>query len=227
MRVRLHSSPVLRMPRLLGKVATSSSHPKRRGRFGFAFQIAGELAHAVEILRRDGDVAILTLSRSGEAAGVGVRITKEITLQPASDLFEIRYLLENLPREPKLHFAVEFNFAGMAAGADDRYFYHNGRPRAGQLQTLQDLPNADRIGLVDEWLGLDVSLGLSRPGGIWAFPIQTVSQSEGGFELVHQSTAVMPHWIVEPDGQGRWETTLDLRLDVSRAEKRLLAAATA
>ena len=142
-------------------------------------------------VRRDGDGAILTLSRSGQAAGVGVRITKEITLQPASDLFEIRYLLENLPREPKLHFAVEFNFAGMAAGADDRYFYHNGRPRAGQLQTLQDLPNADRIGLVDEWLGLDVSLGLSRPGGIWAFPIQTVSQSEGGFELVHQIKVIL------------------------------------
>ena len=44
---------------------------------------------------------------------------------------------------------------------------------------------ADRIGLVDEWLGLDVSLAASKVGGFWAFPIQTVSQSEGGFELVH------------------------------------------
>jgi alpha-amylase len=112
----------------------------------------------------------------------------------------------------------------MAAGADDRYFYHEGRPRAGQLQTRQDLTNAARIGLVDEWLGLDVSLSLSRPGGIWAFPIQTVSQSEGGFELVHQSTAVVPHWFVQPDSQGRWDVTLTLKLDTARAEARLLAA---
>jgi alpha-amylase len=123
-----------------------------------------------------------------------------------------------------LHFAIEFNFAGMAAGAEDRYFYYDGRQRAGQLQTLQDLHNTDRLGLVDEWLGLDASLSLSRRGGIWAFPIQTVSQSEGGYELVHQSTVVLPHWQLEPDNQGRWEVQLALKLDVSRAEKRMLAA---
>ena len=186
--------------------------------------VTGRYDHRV---RREGDRVILAMSRTGQAAGTAVQISKEIALEPGSDLIEIRYVLDSLPREPKLHFAVEFNFAGMAAGADDRYFYHDGRPQAGQLQILQDLANADCIGLVDEWLGLDVSVGLSRPGGIWAFPIQTVSQSEGGFELVHQSTAVVPHWIVEPDRHGRWEITVEMRLDVSRAEARLLEAAKA
>jgi alpha-amylase len=117
----------------------------------------------------------------------------------------------------------------MAAGADDRYFYHNGQARAGQLQTLQNLNRADRIGLVDEWLGLDVSLTLSKACSLWAFPIQTVSQSEGGFELVHQSTAVLPHWQIEADSNGCWEVVIKLNLDVSRAEKRrsgAMAAAT-
>jgi len=41
-----------------------------------------------------------------------------------------------------------------------------------------------------------------------------VSQSEGGFELVHQSVVVMPHWIVTPDAAGRWGVTL--RLDLGR-----------
>jgi len=78
---------------------------------------------------------------------------------------------------------------------------------------------------VDEWLGLDVSLTLSRPGGIWTFPVQTVSQSEGGCELVHQSSAVIPHWLIEPDGTGRWEVHLSLRLDISRAEKQAKTSA--
>jgi alpha-amylase len=145
-------------------------------------------------------------------------------LAPAADTLDINYRLENLPKDRTLHFAVEFNFAGMAAGADDRYFYHNGQARAGQLQTLQNLARADRIGLVDEWLGLDVSLALSKAGGFWAFPIQTVSQSEGGFELVHQSTAVLPHWQIEADSNGCWEVAIKLNLDVSRAEKRRPAA---
>ena len=80
------------------------------------------------------------------------------------------------------------------------------------------------MGLVDEWLGIDVGLDFSRTTQLWAFPIETVSQSEGGFELVHQSTAVVPHWFVEPDAQGRWDVTLTLKLDTARAEARLLAA---
>jgi len=186
--------------------------------------VTGRYEHRV---RWRGPDAVLTLHRAGQAAGVPVRLTKEITLRPGSDALEVHYVLEGLPRShgAPLHFAVELNFAGMAAGQDDRYFYHDGRARAGQLQTPQDLRGAGAIGLVDEWLGLDASLGLSRPGGIWAFPIQTVSRSEGGYEMVHQSTAVLPHWLVEPDGQGRWDVRLTLRLDTARAEARLLAAA--
>jgi alpha-amylase len=153
-------------------------------------------------------------------AGTPIRIQKIVSLASEADALDISYRLENLPNDHSLHFAVEFNFAGMAAGADDRYFYHDGQARAGQLQTLQNLQQADRIGLVDEWLGLDASLTLSKPGGIWAFPIQTVSQSEGGFELVHQSTAVLPHWHIQADANASWEVSIRMNLDVSRAEKR-------
>jgi alpha-amylase len=178
-------------------------------------------------LRRSGRAVQLTLSRAGKVGGASLRVTKEITLHPRSDTLDIRYLLEHLPRGSRLHFAVELHFAGMAAGAEDRYFYHDGRARAGQLQTLHDLAGTDHIGLVDEWLGLDARLTLSRRGGIWAFPVQTVSQSEGGYELVHQSTAVVPHWLVEADDQGRWEVQIGLCLDVSRAEQRRLAKVSA
>lgn len=179
--------------------------------------VTGLYRHQVS---RDAHTARVTLTRNGQALGASIRVNKEITLEANSDTLKISYLLENIPRDRPLHFAVEFNFAGMAAGADDRYFYHEGNLKAGQLQTLQQLATATKIGLVDEWLGLDVSITLSRRGGIWAFPIQTVSQSEGGFELVHQSTVVMPHWLLEPDVNGRWETQMQLRLDTSRAEAR-------
>jgi alpha-amylase len=179
--------------------------------------VTGVYRHQVS---REAGVARVTMTRSGQACGASLRINKEIALEADSDTLKIAYIVENIPRDRPLHFAVEFNFAGMAAGADDRYFYHDGKPKAGQLQTLQQLATATKIGLVDEWLGLDVSLTLSRRAGIWAFPIQTVSQSEGGYELVHQSTVVMPHWLLEPDANGRWEMQMRLRLDTSRADAR-------
>jgi alpha-amylase len=74
--------------------------------------------------------------------------------------------------------------------------------------------------LVDEWLGLACRLGVNQPTSVWTFPIATVSQSEGGFELVHQSVAVIPHWILQADEQGRWSVSMRLAIDTSLAESR-------
>ena len=75
-----------------------------------------------------------------------------------------------------------------------------------------------------------MGLTFSRPTGFWTFPIETVSQSEGGFELVHQSVVVLPHWHVRGDAEGRWSVTINLSLDTALAESRIeqpaVAAAT-
>ena len=111
-----------------------------------------------------------------------------------------------------LHFAVELNFAGMPDGADDRYFCRSDNSQLGQLGTKLDLKNVDDLGLVDHWLGIDARIDINQPSGIWTFPVQTVSQSEGGFELVHQSVVVMPHWQIVGDAEGRWSATIKLAI---------------
>jgi 4-alpha-glucanotransferase len=171
-------------------------------------------------LRRNPNRMQVQLAAQGTAGDLPVRITKAVTLEAGGASLSIAYLLEGLvPSEP-LHFGVEFNFAGLPAGADDRFFYNGNRQRLGQLGTQLDLNDAMKLGLVDEWLGIDVSLEISRPSGIWTFPVESVSQSEGGFELVHQSVVVQPHWIVQPDADGRWSVTIHLTLDTTLAESR-------
>ncbi|MHB1035858.1 MAG: alpha-amylase/4-alpha-glucanotransferase domain-containing protein [Pirellulales bacterium] len=172
-------------------------------------------------VRRNPDRIQVQLARDGNAWGVPIRITKGLTLDSGSATLEIAYLLEGLPQDRPMHFAVELNFAGLPAGADDRYFYNGQRRRLGQLGTQLDLAGADALGLVDEYLGIDVGLRISRPTNLWTFPIETVSQSEGGFELVHQSVVVEPHWLVEPDAEGRWSVTMNLAIDTSLAESRM------
>jgi alpha-amylase len=160
------------------------------------------------------------LSREGNAAGATVRLVKAITLSAGSSTLEIAYRLENLPRDRRLHFAVELNFAGLPSGADDRYFYDASQRSLGQLGARLDLRDTASLNLVDEWLGIDVGLRSSRPTNFWAFPVESVSQSEGGFELVHQSVAVLPHWHVEPEADGSWSVMLHLSADTSQAESR-------
>ncbi|MEM9412181.1 MAG: alpha-amylase/4-alpha-glucanotransferase domain-containing protein, partial [Planctomycetota bacterium] len=67
-----------------------------------------------------------------------------------------------------------------------------------------------KIELVDQWLNLAAGLTFESPTSIWTFPVQSVSQSESGFELVHQSVVVQPHWVVRADQNGRWVTKMRL-----------------
>jgi alpha-amylase len=123
-----------------------------------------------------------------------------------------------------VHFGVELNFSGLPAGIDDRFFHDARGQSLGQLGTQLDLANVDFIGLTDEWLGIDVALQSAAPMNLWTFPIETVSQSESGFELVHQSVVVQPHWYIQAGQDGRWSATMTLAIDTSAAEKRAPAA---
>lgn len=161
-------------------------------------------------LRRGAGRVQIQMVRDGNAWGIPITLTKAITMDGGSDQLLVTYMLENLPPGEPLHFAVEMNFAGLPSGADDRYFSDTNGKQLGQLGEKLDLEDAIGLNLSDRWLGIDVSLGIDRPSGIWAFPIETVSQSEGGFELVHQSVCVQPHWLIRGDADGRWAVQMTL-----------------
>ena len=169
-------------------------------------------------IRRNPDRIQVQLIREGTACGATVRITKGLTLDAGSSMLQVAYLLENLPADRPLHFGVEFNFAGLPAEAYGRNFSDIDGNLLGQLGSKLDLSNVFGLGLSDEWLGIDVGLKMSRPTNFWTFPIETVSQSESGFELIHQSVVVVPHWLVEADREGRWSVTMQMSLDTTRAE---------
>lgn len=189
----------------------------------------GDFAAGVfeSVLRRADDAVQVRLTRHGQLGPYAISLNKTITLERGSGRLEIVYELSALPQHVPLHFGVEFNFAGMAAGASDRYYYDASGRELGQLETVQDLPATGRIGLVDEWLGLDVSLEWSHPAGVWTFPIQTISQSEAGFEAVHQSSTVIPHWQFTAPADGKWRVEIALTCDTSAAQARKLREAKA
>jgi alpha-amylase len=179
-------------------------------------------AYEASIRRNPGRIQVL-LSRAGNAWGMPFTLSKAITLETDSRSLEIAYKLEGLPPDFRQHLAVEFNFAGLPAQAAGRFFYDASGRNLGHLGTCLDIKQAQVLGLVDDWLDIDARLSLATasngaPAGVWTFPIQSVSQSEGGFELVHQSVVVMPHWLVTPALDGTWK--MSMRLDLGRFSQR-------
>lgn len=169
-------------------------------------------AYLAEIERRENAVA-LVLRRPGHADGALIQVRKVFRLEAGSPTLEVHYALEDLPRDRPILFAVEINHAGMAGHAEDRTFADlDGNP-LGMLDSRLCLEARDGLVLTDEWLGLASALRWSRPAGVWCFPIETVSQSEGGCEAVYQSSAIIPHWRVLADDEGRWDVRITWTLD--------------
>jgi hypothetical protein len=164
-------------------------------------------------VQREPRRVALIMERSGRAADHAVRISKTIELAAGKPCLVIRYRLDDLPPHAVLHFAVEFNVAAMAGHVPDRYYGDLAGSKLGMLDAELDLTQAGGVRLCDEWLDLAVSLTWSRSGGIWCFPIETVSQSDGGFEGVYQSSAVVPHWHVTADEHGRWDVVIEWGID--------------
>lgn len=168
-------------------------------------------------LQRNSDRVVLTMERPGRADGHTIHIRKAIALEAGSPTLEVMYVLEDLPPGTPLHFAIEINIAAMAGHAPDRYYADANGARLGPLDTRLELPHAIGVSLVDEWLDLSVDLRWSVSSGLWCYPIETVSQSEGGFEGVYQSSAVIPHWIITPGESRRWELRVAWTMDRAHA----------
>ncbi|MGC8642516.1 MAG: alpha-amylase/4-alpha-glucanotransferase domain-containing protein, partial [Isosphaeraceae bacterium] len=167
-------------------------------------------------VQREPKRVALVMERLGHADGRSIRIRKTIELAAGAPELVVRYELADLPREACLHFAVELNLAAMAGHAEDRYYSDPQGTRLGMLDARIDLPHTEGVSLTDEWLDLVAGLSWSKPGGLWCYPIETVSQSEGGFEGVYQSSAVVPHWHVTADEAGRWEVQIRLSVETCR-----------
>ena len=166
----------------------------------------------VGVIRRNPDRVQILLTREGNAWGIPLTIKKGVTLNAGSNIVEIAYMIEGLPQDRDFHFGVEYNFAGLPDGQDDRFFSDQSGERLGHLGSILSLTDSKQIKLSDGWLGLDVELQSDQAGGIFTYPVQTVSQSESGFELVHQSVCVQPHWVVRGDSNGRWVCRMNLKL---------------
>ena len=165
--------------------------------------------------RRHGSEVALTLSRQGKVGGKPVRLVKTAGLYARQSIVEIHYELVNLHTESvELWFAPEFNFSLLAGNAPDRYYEIEGVSLDDRtLASRGVLENVKQIKLVDEWKGFSVLLALDRPANFWRFPIETVSQSESGFERTYQSSVLLFNWKISLQPNEKWNTKIVLRIE--------------
>jgi alpha-amylase len=155
-----------------------------------------------------------TLQRLGKVAGQSVLLSKTLGIQPGSPSLAIRYRVENRSDQPlKARLGVEFNFGLLAGDAPDRYYKVAGAKLEGsRFNSFLELGPVAEMALVDEWLDLALTLRFSQKADLGGLPIETISQSEGGFERVYQNTLLLPRWSLDlaPGAGAGFDFTLSL-----------------
>ena len=155
-------------------------------------------------------------SWSGRAVPTGIRSgsARRSSLPPASPGLAVHYELEDLPRRTSVSISPSRStWRPWPATPPTATTPTRPAPSSGCSTPGSTCPTPRGLTLTDQWLDLSVGLTWSQAAGLWCFPIETVSQSEGGFEGVYQSSAVIPHWHVTADEHGRWEVWIRWTFD--------------
>jgi alpha-amylase len=152
------------------------------------------LTYAHEIQKK-GREASVTLSWEGAEW----RLWKEIGLGPGREMIPVYLLVENVSQKRiQAKYGIEFNLALLAGDAPDRYFQLADRelPDKKFASTGEEM-DVGVVRAVNRWEGWAMEIQASPKATLWRYPVQTVQNSEAGFELVYQASCLIFLWDLD------------------------------
>lgn len=159
---------------------------------------------------------VLTLARDGHVrvgdATQPLRVEKKIALRPGENGLAVSYVVTNTgDQRLSARFGVETNW-GMSGGdsSEGAYVVWPGGTLK-RLNAISETLNVKEAAIVHESVGRIV-VRATAPGDWWQFPIETVSNSEAGFERVYQGTALMAHWPLDLGPAEMWKLWMTFAL---------------
>lgn len=94
---------------------------------------------------------------------------------------------------PQLTVGLEMVFNLLAPNVPDRYIEFDGGRKPLEWSGVVE---GSRVRLADEWQNVAVEIEARSASQLWISPIETVSESEEGFERVYQGSQILAVWNV-------------------------------
>ena len=184
---------------------------------------------------RDGEFKVdhlapgqVSLSREGNLLGQRVSLSKTIRLAGGRLDPELIVELElhhrgTAPVEARL--GVELSVHLLGGGGNPSAWYEVRGQRSAHDST-GTAAGVDAIGYGNDWLGVSVTAHPEPAADAWWSPIETVSNSESGFERVYQGSALLLSWPVrlEPGSTHRFAVrqAVEVARDKAAEERAIL-----
>ncbi|HTK44812.1 MAG TPA: alpha-amylase/4-alpha-glucanotransferase domain-containing protein [Patescibacteria group bacterium] len=176
------------------------------------------VAGSFRIVRLDRDRAIIARDGSATVDGVAYPLSIETEVAVGGGRLDptmrwtttLRYMGE---RSVEVRLGSEWALTMLGGGGNPQAWWevsggrtgHDGTGAAAGVETLRQ---------GNSWLGLEVDTTVSPAADAWYAPIETVSNSEAGFERVYQGSALLLSWLVRLAPGERWSATIEHRASV-------------
>lgn len=164
--------------------------------------------------KKKGERARVRMEHRGMIDGTPLQLVKDLRFSGGDFSLEAAYELQNQgDRELKFLFLAEWNLTLLAGDAPDRNYFVKGRTLAqSRLFSVGEEKGVEEMGMRDGWLNLEVGFQTEKPATFWRYPVETISQSEGGFERVYQGSCLILGWEVALRPGESFKTTVLTRL---------------
>jgi alpha-amylase/alpha-mannosidase (GH57 family) len=176
---------------------------------GGVFTVDSSSSHGTELVREG------TLGRLGEhlTSGGHLTVTKQLSLGPAPRGCEVACELRikfKSPVEGPLAIGLESVVNLLAPNAENRFFETPDGPH--NLRFSGVLPGPT-LRMEDGWQRVKIALHAPAARQFWIAPIETVSESEEGFERVYQGSQILAVWYPDFANDNSWLGRLVWRIE--------------
>ena len=161
-----------------------------------SYSEAGEFAGtAYQYRLEDGKIELVRQSdvQAGEGK-TGIRLEKTIMLMDGQESVRVSYRFVNMGELPlDTVFGCEWNFNLLGGGHNESAYYkvEGAEIDDRRLDSSGEIAQAEHLVMGNTYLGFELELELERPLTLWRFPVESLSNSEGGIERVYQANCLV------------------------------------
>ena len=160
----------------------------------------------------------------GTNSGITLSAAKTLKFDTHKNSFDVTCRMDLLLSSAVLRTAPPVQFAMglemvlnmLAPNAPDRYFEFSG---TRQPLEWTGVVEGSRMRVVDKWQDVAVGIDAEGAGNLWVAPIETVSESEEGFERVYQGSQILGLWPVEFSSSEKWSSETVLHVTTVRKDR--------
>jgi 4-alpha-glucanotransferase len=182
---------------------------------GADYTVASSAAERLELVCD----APLIPPRGSQPDGPLVHAAKSFLFSRNAKGFELacHLAISSQSAEPlRLMAGLELVFNLLAPDAPDRYFEWSG---SRQPLRWGGTAAAPELRMVDEWQNVSILINAPNAREFWVAPIETVSESEDGFERVYQGSQILPLWPLELMPGALWTGRVSVRVGLAGGER--------